>query len=417
MSSEFSDLSVRMTKALTLDTKKDQGIYFTPYSTVKQILDCVSSVPEFSFTSVLEPACGTGQFLEPMERAVPGIKITAVEFNPDIYREVSVGRPCTTNVISGDFLKVDFGMRKFDLIIGNPPYFVVPKTTVSRVYAPYVTGRPNIYILFILKSLELLNDNGILAFVLPNNFLNCHYYDKLRQLIFTDFTIIDILPQKSASYVDTEQNTCVMIIQKKHPSPSPSPSLNEKFKVRLQKCAEFTIFNTPDLVHKINELLKGTTTLAALGFDVKVGNVVWNQCKDILTDNEADTRLIYSRDIGDNGALNLHLTSGDPTKKNYIRKAGTKATMLLVNRGYGKGKYVFKYCLIDNPSFSYLVENHVTCIYRSDEATTSTAAAAGFQVIINSFNDSRTLEFVNLYFENNAINTTELKHILPIWTH
>lgn len=391
-----------------MDTKKEQGIYFTPYSTVKQILDRVSA---FTFKSVLEPACGTGQFLEPIEQTLPGINITAVELNPDIYGEVTVGRPRTTKVINGDFLKVDFGLQKFDLIIGNPPYFVVPKNTVSRVYLPYLTGRPNIYILFILKSLELLNDNGILAFVLPNNVLNCHYYDKLRHLIFTDFTIIDILPQKNAAYVDTDQNTCVMIIQKKHPA-----ALNEKFKVRLQSTSvSFTVFNTPELVHKMNDLLKGTTTLASLGFDVKVGNVVWNQCKDILTDNETDTRLLYSRDIGDNGTLNLQAPpaskTGDTTKKNYIRKSGTRDTMLLVNRGYGKGKYVFKYCLVDSPSFSYLVENHVTCIYRSDGAS-----SAAYQVVIESFNDPRTLEFVQLYFENNAINTTELKYILPIWT-
>ena len=34
-----------------------------------------------------------------------------------------------------------------------------------------------------------------------------------------------------------------------------------------------------------------------MNFEVKVGNVVWNQVKDKLTNDESETRLIYSSDI------------------------------------------------------------------------------------------------------------------------
>ena len=37
-----------------------------------------------------------------------------------------------------------------------------------------------------------------------------------------------------------------------------------------------------------------------MNFEVKVGNVVWNQVKDKLTNNKNDTRLIYSSDIVNN---------------------------------------------------------------------------------------------------------------------
>lgn len=202
--------------------------------------------------------------------------------------------------------------------------------------------------------------------------------------------------------MDTEQNTCVMIIRKA------MPDMNDRFIVRTY--ADFTIFNTPDMVLKINALSRGTTTLASLGFDVHVGTVVWNQCKDILTDDNTETRLIYSGDISDdNGQLSVK-KYGDPYKKNYIQKTGSRDTVLLVNRGYGKGKYAFKYYLLDSPNFSYLIENHLTVICAS-----SADKPVSFQRIIDSFNDPRTAEFVDLYFENNAINTTELKYILPIY--
>ena len=38
-----------------------------------------------------------------------------------------------------------------------------------------------------------------------------------------------------------------------------------------------------------------------------------------------------------------------------------------------------------------------------------------YKKIINSFENSRTEEFIKLYFGNSAINTTELNYILPIY--
>ena len=35
-------------------------------------------------------------------------------------------------------------------------------------------------------------------------------------------------------------------------------------------------------------------------FEVKVGNVVWNQVKDNLSDDNTKTRLVYSSDIVEN---------------------------------------------------------------------------------------------------------------------
>lgn len=38
-----------------------------------------------------------------------------------------------------------------------------------------------------------------------------------------------------------------------------------------------------------------------------------------------------------------------------------------------------------------------------------------YKKIINSLNNKKTLEFIRLYFGNNAINTTELNYILPFY--
>ena len=38
-----------------------------------------------------------------------------------------------------------------------------------------------------------------------------------------------------------------------------------------------------------------------------------------------------------------------------------------------------------------------------------------YKEITNSFENEKTKKFIRLYFGNNAINTTELDHILPIY--
>jgi tRNA1(Val) A37 N6-methylase TrmN6 len=83
--------------------------------------------------------------------------------------------------------------KKYDLIIGNPPFFVMKNTQVDKSYHKYFDGRPNIFILFIIKSIQSLTVGGLLSFILPANFLNCLYYDKTRRYIADNFTILQII--------------------------------------------------------------------------------------------------------------------------------------------------------------------------------------------------------------------------------
>ena len=87
--------------------------------------------------------------------------------------------------------------------------------------------------------------------------------------------------------------------------------------------------------------------------------------------------------------------------------------MLVLNRGYGVGKYDFTYCLIDE-DFEYLIENHLICI-RYTKTINKNCLKELYNKIVKSFEQHKTQEFIKLYFGNNAINTTELCEILPIY--
>ena len=121
----------------------------------------------------------------------------------------------------------------------------------------------------------MLNENGILSFVLPKSFINCLYYDKTRKFIDSNFTIIDILDCND-KYIDTQQKTIILLLQKK------PTSTNSQFAMNINN---YTIFGTPSDIKSIRSLYNESTSLHNLGFEVNVGNVVWNQCKPILTDD------------------------------------------------------------------------------------------------------------------------------------
>ena len=130
-----------------------------------------------------------------------------------------------------------------------------------------------------------------------------------------------------------------------------------------------------------------------------------------MTDDDEKTLLIYNTNIKDN-KLTINKFKND-VKKNYIIKKGVDEMVLVINRGYGKGDYVFNYCIIDG-SKEYLVENHLIIIYHKSIYNKDKLQNL-YEKLIKSFNDVRTKEFINIYFGNNAINTNELLYILPIY--
>jgi len=404
--SDFSYFSKNITQQFTQNEKKSDGIFFTPPNIITNIIERIKLIPDFLVRSILEPSCGSGEFFHYLNNNFENIDITGIEKNTRIYEQIQHKFIENNNIsiFHRDFLQWDLiNENKFDLIIGNPPYFVVSKSEVDESFYDLIDGRPNIFVLFLIHALQKLQDNGVLAFVLPLNFINCIYYSKIRKHIYENFAIIDILECNDDNFMDTKQDTIVFILQKKL-----DKSENNRF--ALLKNNDI-VFNTPSKLDLISNLYHGAVSLYSMGFDVKVGTVVWNQCKDILTDDDTKTRLIYSGDIKNN-SLDL-VNYKDPSKKNYIMKDGHTGPMLLLNRGYGKGKYTFSYCLVDMDT-PYLIENHVISI-RFRGSISREQLLENYNKVIQSFCNEKTKTFVELYFGNNAINTTELKHVLPIY--
>ena len=375
----FREASIEITKTISKETKQSNGIFFTPKEARDVVFDILRKHVK-SPKSILEPSFGSGEFLEDAYEVFPEAVVTGVELNRELFALSK--RP---NLFNVDFLQYS---GKHDLIIGNPPYFVIEKSKDTELCQ---SGRPNIFIQFLYKAItQNLNQMGVLAFVLPTSFYNCLYYEKMRKWIYENTTVLHA-EALTGSYLDTQQDTFVLVVKNALPT-------------GIQKFFFNKTYITP-FYKELAELVVNTSTMAELGYEVKTGEVVWNQEKDKLTDS--GTLLIYSSNFV-SGTLvldNLKLP-----KKQYIRgfkKQPRSGKAILINRGYGNAEYVLKPILIDQPSF--YCENHVNVIRATEKANIS------IEKILQSLLDPRTSLFIRYFVGNNALSKSEIEKCLPIW--
>lgn len=377
----FREVSVQLTSSLSKEEKQSQGIFFTP----KEARDAVFAILDkhkIRPTCVLEPSCGSGEFIEDLYEKYPTATIVGVELNTQLADSIQ-----RSHIHNLDFM--DY-RGSHDLIVGNPPYVVIPK---SEETLKCQTGRPNLFVQFIYKSIEdHLTDNGILAFVLPTSFFNCMYYEPMRKYLFEKTTILAAQLLKG-KYLDTAQDTFALVLQK--------GKRNDAYFVSIHN----SIYITP-FYRELNKLRKNSRSLADLGYEVKTGDVVWNQEKDKLADT--GTLLIYSSNFV-NGRLELE-TLKEP-KKQYIqgyKRQPLSGKTILINRGYGNTSYKLTATIADYPA--YYAENHVNVI----KPITSDAHAI-IEKVYKSITSDKTKKFITYFVGNGALSKSEIEHCLPIW--
>ena len=90
-----------------------------------------------------------------------------------------------------EFLEV-FERGGFDIVIGNPPYIRIQTMKdwaplevdlYKQKYAAASKGNYDIYVIFVEKGLNLLNEKGRLGFIMPHKFFNAQYGKPLRTLL------------------------------------------------------------------------------------------------------------------------------------------------------------------------------------------------------------------------------------------
>ncbi|ABT14966.1 DNA methyltransferase [Paramecium bursaria Chlorella virus NY2A] len=198
---DFLESSLAIQKKLGMKHRSKMGIFFTP----KPLRDIVFHHIHINPQSVLEPSCGSGEFLIDCETRFPDANITGVELDETLAR-VSKENTSRSVIHTQDFLTFDEG--KFDLIIGNPP-FVQMKAVNNQAS----TGRSNLYIEILFKCMTRhLNDNGVLAMILPSTIMNGHFSRPTRELILSK-KILHFETIREHTFKDTKAGVSILVVQ------------------------------------------------------------------------------------------------------------------------------------------------------------------------------------------------------------
>ena len=80
---DYSTLSKSLTQNISKINKKNEGIYFTPPLFIHHNLDLL--VPYINnVVTVLEPSCGSGEYITALNKKFPNLQITGIELNKTI---------------------------------------------------------------------------------------------------------------------------------------------------------------------------------------------------------------------------------------------------------------------------------------------------------------------------------------------
>ena len=111
----------------------------------------------------------------------------------------------------------------FDVVIGNPPYLRVQGLREnfekeSKYYEQHyasATERFDFYVLFVERAFSLLNNNGLMSFILPHKFINASFGIGIRKFIYDNKALKFLIHFGSEQvFEDASVYTCLIGLSK-----------------------------------------------------------------------------------------------------------------------------------------------------------------------------------------------------------
>ena len=193
--------------------RKTYGQFFTSMETARFMVGLYHIPENLNKISVLDAGAGSGilscAFIERLEiiDSIREIELTCYENdrnvlpllkrNLEYYKEKST-KKISFNIITDNYILsqyLDFNHRiggnlepkKFDFVIGNPPYRKIPKDAPEAMAMPEVCyGAPNLYFIFASMGLFNLKENGEMVYIIPRSWTSGAYFKRFRGYFLTE---------------------------------------------------------------------------------------------------------------------------------------------------------------------------------------------------------------------------------------
>lgn len=366
--------------------QQQYGQFFTEYNLIDDIIKIFNEKNIEIKGNCLEPSFGDGAFIDKFKQF--DLKIDAYEIDSTIFKNKYNEENIT--LYNNDFIDTEID-KKYDFIVGNPPYIELAysfygaeiKDKINKDYQHLCDGRLNLTHIFIYKCLNLLKDDGILAFLLPSSILTSPYYNKIRKLIHKKCDIIYL--KNDVKFKNVAIKVSLLIIKKTN---NITNNHILEYGDNIYLCENCKDFPT------------NIITLKDEGFKVNIGEIVWNKHKNILSDIKGDDykTLIYSTFIK-NDNLEIKKIKNDE-KKTYIKWNNIKYNNCLVIPRTISSKIKF-FLVEDNKDFIF--ENHILVVTNND-----------INKLIRFYNKLKSGDYdkyINLYFNSSNLSAEELLNL------
>ena len=327
-------------------------------------------------------------------------------------------------------------LKKYDLIIGNPPYLRVMRDNPAAIAMPTVVhGAPNLYFLFAAMSLFNLRHEAEMIYIIPRSWTSGEYFKVFRNYFLRYGKIeqihLFVSRDKVFSQEQVLQETIIIKIKKTDVKPQQviisSSQANDDYKDMTEIAVPYDsvvsgknlyvyLPTSNDDVEVIRTINKYSATFPDIGLRMRTGIVVDFRQRGELRKEQGEHKipLFYGQHIK-NGMVS-HVPSG----KDFDWIVDEKKGLLQKNKNYVFCKrFTAKeekrrlqcgiYLAKDFPEYEYIgTQNKINYVDRIDSEPLSTALTYGIYALLNT-------TLYDMYYRilngSTQVNSTEVNNI------
>ncbi|MCG6168805.1 SAM-dependent methyltransferase [Leptospira sp. FAT2] len=210
------------------------GQFFTPERVADFLVDWVLGAERIASPEgqkrILDPAIGNGVFFESILDKKPDLNAEWVGYDLDSQcllssRSALENRVSKTSILN--FYDRDFLLReeerKYDVILCNPPYRKISDKNYSKELIQQFGGRSdrrlpgtaNLYVFFLLKCLNMINEGGRAAFLVPQDFFNSGYGVFIKSALQESALLhsLFLLSPQDSLFDEAVTSSCILLLE------------------------------------------------------------------------------------------------------------------------------------------------------------------------------------------------------------
>ena len=349
-------------------------------------------------SNILNISAKTGEFIHDINEIDTSFTLYALEEDEILYNMIKDISNC--NVFNNSLLKLasPHNFKKYDIIFGTPPsYFIDKKTEIGQKYKHWFINKTDIYSFYIIRSIDLLCKNGILAFIIPDSIFNNPYLQLLRNRIQSSGKIIH-LERLSNRFTKTTYNTVLLVFQK-----------NNKTKCEYTyNHYKFPLYTTDLTLYK--NIYQKSTNLNNLRANVRIGNF----CPSLLrTSDDTCIPIIYYKNINQDNCLQLYKNNKQYLHSNETFCRINNKPSLLFHRVVGNKNNPYNFTYASCTLEKYMCSESLYIITFPD--LTNEKAVMLIHSIVKSLQNEKTKTWARYFIKDSYISKFQIKYYLPIF--